>query len=160
MSEFQLIFVLILLSSILFTASAIECYQCESVYEEGCGYTFDSEEHFKVNCDYKAPPRYVQKSVENANATACMKRVYKEHSVTKYIRSCYYGDTNNTEVGCRMDPTMAEVHDVRCYVCDDEDYCNKAAPFNSHTNWWSIFGSFLMFVLTAKILNIQCVVLV
>lgn len=58
------------------TASAIECYNCESTYEEGCGFVFDSEEYFKVNCENKAPPRFIEQSVENANATACMKRIY------------------------------------------------------------------------------------
>ncbi|XP_061396633.1 uncharacterized protein LOC133332261 [Musca vetustissima] len=159
MPAIQVIICSILLASLFQAASAIECYQCESVYEEGCGYIFDSEEHFKVNCDYKAPPRYIRKLVENVNATACMKRIYKEHSVVKYIRSCYYGDVNDTSIGCRMDPSMADVQDVRCYVCDDDDYCN-AAPLKSHPNWWSIFGSLLMFILTAKILNIQCMVLV
>ncbi|XP_075153316.1 UPAR/Ly6 domain-containing protein bero [Haematobia irritans] len=156
MNQMHLIFTSVLISSLFISASAIECYSCESAYEQGCGYIFDSEEYFKVNCDRKAPPRYIQQSTENLNATACMKRVYKEHSVTKYIRSCYFGDVNDTDTGCRMDPSMIDIHDVQCYVCDEEDYCNAASRNHDAKTWWSTFLPMLIFILTAKILNMKC----
>ncbi|TMW48552.1 hypothetical protein DOY81_006384 [Sarcophaga bullata] len=68
-----------LILSFIMTASAIECYNCESVSEPNCGEDFSTEEYFKIDCDQVAPPRYLNHDLESFNATACMKKIYKEY---------------------------------------------------------------------------------
>ncbi|XP_013119461.1 uncharacterized protein LOC106096321 [Stomoxys calcitrans] len=153
MFKMHVIFSSVLISSLFISVSAIKCYNCESSHATECGYVFDSEEGFEVNCDRRPPPRYMLNSTDNLNATACIKKVYKEHSVTKYIRSCYYGDVNDTDTGCLMDPSLMDVQDVECFVCAD-DFCNTAA-WNGPQKGWSSLCTLLMFVLMAKILNMK-----
>ena len=64
-------------------ASAIECYNCESVSEPNCGEDFNMEEYFKIDCDQVAPPRYLNHDLESFNATACMKKIYKGEYIKK-----------------------------------------------------------------------------
>ena len=52
-----------------------------------------------------------------------------EYKVLKYVRSCYFGDVNDTKIGCRMDPSMMDYQDVQCFVCDNENFCNNALGF-------------------------------
>ncbi|XP_065357409.1 UPAR/Ly6 domain-containing protein bero [Calliphora vicina] len=142
-----------LLSSFIFTASAIQCYNCESVSEANCGEDFDIEEHFKIDCDQVAPPRYLSNDLEYLNATACMKKIYKEYKVLKYVRSCYFGDVNDTEIGCRMDPSMMDFQDVQCFVCENDNYCNNAWSTKAVDGRLVQYLTVLIFILMAKIFN-------
>lgn len=58
-------------------AYAIKCYACESVYEASCGDDFEVENHFKYDCAFIAPPRFLENDLLSVNATACLKRVFK-----------------------------------------------------------------------------------
>lgn len=58
-------------------AYAIRCYSCESVYEANCGENFRMEPHFKYDCAFIAPPRFLESELINKNATACLKRVFR-----------------------------------------------------------------------------------
>ncbi|KAI8125345.1 hypothetical protein CVS40_4386 [Lucilia cuprina] len=145
--------IITLLSTSIITASAIQCYNCESVSETNCGEDFNMEEYFKIDCDHVAPPRYLSNDLEYLNATACMKKIYKEYKVLKYVRSCYFGDVNDTEIGCRMDPSMMDFQDVQCFVCDNENFCNKAWNNKVVSNYLLKYLSIFICVIMAKILN-------
>ncbi|XP_064551344.1 UPAR/Ly6 domain-containing protein CG9338 [Drosophila montana] len=114
------------LLTLLATAYAIRCYSCESVYETSCGENFEIENHFKYDCAFIAPPRFLENELTNKNATACLKRVFRENGVNKFVRGCYFGEVNETEIGCKLDPTLIAVQNASCHVCDNENYCNGA----------------------------------
>ncbi|ALC40326.1 CG31675, partial [Drosophila busckii] len=109
------------------TADAIKCYACESVYEASCGENFHIENHFKFDCAHIAPPRFLDHELANKNATACLKRVFRENGVSKYVRGCYFGEVNETEIGCKLDPTLIGVKNSSCHVCSNENFCNTAS---------------------------------
>lgn len=52
--------------------------------------------------------------------------LHTENGVNKYVRGCYFGDINETDIGCKLDPTLTNVHNATCDVCDNENYCNGA----------------------------------
>ncbi|XP_017043675.1 uncharacterized protein LOC108089791 [Drosophila ficusphila] len=137
------------LISLLASAYAIQCYACESVYEDSCGEDFAVENHFKYDCAFIAPPRFLENDLLNVNATACLKRVFQENGVRKIVRGCYFGEVNATDVWCKMDPTLTAVQNASCHVCDDEDYCNGA---ESAVDKWRILASLLMFLLAHQLL--------
>ncbi|KAM7353511.1 UPAR/Ly6 domain-containing protein CG9338-like isoform 2-T2 [Cochliomyia hominivorax] len=83
------IFVVItsILSFVIMPASSIQCYSCESVSDTNCGENFSMEEHFKIDCDQVAPPRYLSHDFDYLNATACMKKIYKGKNINlTYMR--------------------------------------------------------------------------
>ncbi|EDW12756.1 hypothetical protein AWZ03_008733 [Drosophila navojoa] len=114
------------LLTLLATAYAIRCYSCESVYEANCGENFEIENHFKYDCAFIAPPRFLENELSNKNATACVKRVFRENGVKKVVRACYFGEVNETEIGCKLDPTLTSVQNASCHVCNNENFCNGA----------------------------------
>ncbi|EDW76412.2 uncharacterized protein Dwil_GK15445 [Drosophila willistoni] len=136
----------------LATAYAIKCYACESVYEAGCAENFEVENHFKYDCAFSAPPRFLENDLSSPNATACLKRVFKENGIWKYVRGCYFGDVNETDIWCRMDPTLTAVQNASCHVCNDENYCNGVSQEVGDS--WRIL-TFLMVVLTSYILRLS-----
>ncbi|EDW03263.1 uncharacterized protein LOC6561550 [Drosophila grimshawi] len=124
------------LLTLLATAYAIRCYSCESVYEAGCGENFEIENHFKYDCAFIAPPRFLDIELVNKNATACLKRVFRENGVQKFVRGCYFGEVNETDIGCKLDPTLIAVQNASCHVCDNENFCNGAVQMEG--NVWKL----------------------
>lgn len=49
-----------------------------------------------------------------------------ENGVSKYVRGCYFGEVNETDIGCKLDPTLIAVQNASCHVCNNENYCNGA----------------------------------
>ncbi|XP_017022452.1 UPAR/Ly6 domain-containing protein bero [Drosophila kikkawai] len=141
------------LISLLASAYGIRCYACESVYEASCGEDFEVENHFKYDCAFIAPPRFLENDLSSPNATACLKRVFRENGVRKIVRGCYFGEVNATDVGCRMDPTLTAVQNATCHVCDNENYCNAAdAVQRNPVDMWKIASSILLFLLATQLL--------
>nr|XP_016930252.1 uncharacterized protein LOC108009985 [Drosophila suzukii] len=137
------------LVALLDTAYAIKCFACESVYDASCAEDFEVENYFKFDCAFMAPPRFLESDLLTVNATACLKRIFKENGVRKIVRGCYFGDVNATDVGCKMDPTLTAVQNSSCYVCDNENYCNGA---EGPVDKWKIFGSLVLFLLAPQLL--------
>ncbi|KAH8262720.1 UPAR/Ly6 domain-containing protein CG9338 [Drosophila bipectinata] len=141
------------LISLSASAYAIKCYACESVYEESCGEDFEVETHFKYDCSFIAPPRFLESDLLSVNATACLKRVFKENGVRKIVRGCFFGEVNATDVGCKMDPTLTAVQNVSCHVCDNENFCNGAEAVIGWNGLdkWKLFSSLVLFLLAAQV---------
>ncbi|KAH8391927.1 hypothetical protein KR215_009610, partial [Drosophila sulfurigaster] len=116
-------------------AYAIRCYSCESVYEASCGENFRIENHFKYDCAFIAPPRFLENELSNKNATACLKRVFRENGVSKFVRGCYFGEVNETDIGCKLDPTLTAVQNASCHVCNNENFCNAAIQMATRETW-------------------------
>ncbi|XP_037960293.1 uncharacterized protein LOC119689526 [Teleopsis dalmanni] len=147
-----LLIFLLMIISLIQTVIGINCYSCESVYEsESCGENFEPENYFKMDCSRVSPPRYMELELESRNSTACMKRVYKEHGVQKTVRSCFFGDVNDTAMGCRLDPMLTSVEEISCHVCDNENYCNRAKELHQHPA--ILAATLASFIFFAKILN-------
>ncbi|XP_054743350.1 uncharacterized protein LOC129247985 [Anastrepha obliqua] len=138
----------LLLLSLATNAWAIQCYSCESIYNENCGADFDLDDDFKWDCSRVAPPRYLESDLDVRNATACMKREYKVKDLLRIERSCFFGDVNDTVSGCQLDPTLEEAEPLSCHVCDNEDFCNHSNQLKAWPQYLAVVG----FVLTAKLL--------
>lgn len=121
--------------------------------DTNCGEDFEVEEHFKIDCDQVAPARYMANDLESLNATACMKKIYKENKTFKYVRTCYFGEVNETEIGCRMDPSAMDLTDVQCFVCNDANFCNTAHSNIVIGDNLAKFFTLFIFVVMAKLLN-------
>ncbi|XP_017490167.1 PREDICTED: uncharacterized protein LOC108378379 [Rhagoletis zephyria] len=137
-----------LLLSLAVNALAIQCYSCESVYNTNCGDDFDMEDDFKWDCSHVAPPRYLENDLDIRNATACMKRAYKVSGMQRIERSCFFGDVNDTVIGCQLDPTLDEAEAISCHICDNEDFCNHSNQPQAWPQYLVVIG----FALTAKLL--------
>lgn len=61
--------------------------------------------------------------------------LHTENGVNKYVRGCYFGDINETDIGCKLDPTLTNVHNATCDVCHNEHYCNGA---KEKQNLWKL----------------------
>ncbi|XP_061396595.1 uncharacterized protein LOC133332227 [Musca vetustissima] len=110
--------------------SAIHCYQCASLGNKKCGEPFEAEDNMKYDCNKAAIPIYLQTYLPlgTFNATGCMTQTVEAPlgGGTHIIRSCYFGDTINTDNGCKLDPKSADSLDS-CYVCT-KDWCNGSSP--------------------------------
>ncbi|XP_022231644.1 uncharacterized protein LOC111080372 [Drosophila obscura] len=149
MRQYLLLFGALL--SLLASAYAIKCYACESVYEASCGENFEVENHFKYDCGFIAPPRFLENDLLSVNATACLKRVFKENGVLKIVRGCYFGDVNATDMWCKMDPTLTAVNNASCHVCDNLNYCNAAEAIGvNQVETWKLI-SLIVFLLAPQI---------
>ncbi|XP_030383174.1 uncharacterized protein LOC115630670 [Scaptodrosophila lebanonensis] len=137
----------------LSSAYAIKCFACESVYESSCGENFEMENHFKYDCAFIAPPRFLENELSMPNATACVKRVFKEHGVQKFVRGCYFGDVNETDIGCRLDPSLVAVQDASCHVCYNENYCNGGESRTHEGIEWKMLSLFV-FILASRVLKL------
>ncbi|XP_034472862.1 uncharacterized protein LOC117780435 [Drosophila innubila] len=140
------------LVTLLATAYAIKCYSCESVYEANCGENFRTENYFKYDCDFTAPPRFLENELSKKNATACLKRVFRENGVIKFVRGCYFGEVNETDIGCKLDPTLTAVQNASCHVCDNENYCNGADQLTTRAWKLPAFGICIV-IAAAQLLN-------
>lgn len=135
--------------SLAVNAWAIECYSCESIYHSSCGDDFDMENHFKLDCSHVPPPRYLGYDLDERNATGCMKRTYKVGDLLRIERNCFFGDMNDTDRGCQLDPTVEQADPISCDVCDTEDFCNHSSQLKA----WPQYLAIALFAFTAKLLH-------
>ncbi|XP_059221405.1 uncharacterized protein LOC106096310 [Stomoxys calcitrans] len=117
----------ILATLLIDVAWAIECYQCESAQNSKCGSRFEPDESMKIECT--SAPRYLKPYLEShsKDATGCMKQIMESKlGGIHTVRSCYYGDLANKNIGCQIDPTNVFMTLDSCYVCD-KDWCNASS---------------------------------
>uniref|UniRef100_A0A1B0AUN4 Uncharacterized protein n=1 Tax=Glossina palpalis gambiensis TaxID=67801 RepID=A0A1B0AUN4_9MUSC len=153
-NKMHILLMVLAIISLVATVSAIKCYSCESVYEINCGEDFEAELYFKLDCDHIAPPRYLQIDKEFHNATACVKKLYTERGIQKIMRHCFFGNINDTEAGCRTDPSLMSVQELGCYVCDDDNYCNKANNRYDFKNNWQKYFTLIFALILGKFINL------
>uniref|UniRef100_A0A0K8VB58 Uncharacterized protein n=1 Tax=Bactrocera latifrons TaxID=174628 RepID=A0A0K8VB58_BACLA len=145
----RLFCLVILLLSLVVNAWAIQCYSCESVYHSNCGDDFDEENHFKLDCSHVPPPRFLGDDSDLRNATGCMKRSFKVGDLLRIERSCFFGDMDDTDSGCQLDPATEQAEPVSCNVCDTEDFCNHSHQLKA----WPQYLAIVSFAFTSKFLN-------
>lgn len=64
---------------LLFAASAIHCYQCESSQTPNCAENLEADESMKVDCNRILAPSYTTTLLgHSSNATGCMKRTMQK----------------------------------------------------------------------------------
>ncbi|XP_064551403.1 UPAR/Ly6 domain-containing protein bero-like [Drosophila montana] len=135
-----------ILAALACTGYAIKCYQCESVSSPKCGEKFEADDSLLLDCARIAPPRFLQTFLPVRNATGCMKKTIDGvPGHPQVVRSCYFGDISNTQVGCQGDPSMPFLKQLSCEVCN-KDECNGSASLAP------IAGAILLFFGVARLL--------
>ncbi|KAH8248699.1 hypothetical protein KR032_002319 [Drosophila birchii] len=145
-SSVKLFLGLTVLATLACTGYAIKCYQCDSLTNPKCGEKFEKESSFLLDCSKIAPPRFLQNFFPVRNATGCLKKVLD--TVPKHpqiIRSCFFGDVSNTQVGCQDDPSLSIAKQLGCDVCT-KDECNGSASLAP------VAGAILLFFGVARLL--------
>ncbi|XP_075153318.1 UPAR/Ly6 domain-containing protein CG9338-like [Haematobia irritans] len=127
MSSQKLTTICIVLATFLIDiAFAVQCYQCESQQNSKCGLNFVPDDSMKIECT--SAPRYLKPYLEghSKEATGCMKQTMESKlGGVHTVRSCYYGDLANTEIGCQIDPNNVLMKLETCHVCSG-DWCNSS----------------------------------
>ncbi|KAH8419365.1 hypothetical protein KR222_008286 [Zaprionus bogoriensis] len=110
--------------SLACSAYAIKCYQCESLTTPKCGLKFEADSNMLIDCAKIGPPRFLQEIFVSRNASGCMKRTLESVAGhPQIVRSCFFGDINNIQSGCKSDPSLPFVKQLGCDVCI-KDECN------------------------------------
>ncbi|XP_034472864.1 uncharacterized protein LOC117780437 [Drosophila innubila] len=137
--------VLTILAALACTGYAIHCYQCESLSNPKCGEKFEADSSFLLDCSRVAPPRFIL-NIVGRNATGCMKKTIDGiPGHPQILRSCFFGDVRNTQSGCENDPTMPNIKQLSCDVCN-KDGCNGSASLAP------IAGAIVLFFGVARLL--------
>ncbi|KAH8328010.1 hypothetical protein KR067_003021 [Drosophila pandora] len=145
-SSVKLFLGLTILATLACTGYAIKCYQCDSITTPACGEKFEADEKLLFDCSRIAPPRFLQSFFPVRNATGCMRKVIETGiGKNQVVRSCYFGDISNTQLGCQADPSLPFAKQLSCEACP-KDECNGSASMAP------IAGAILLFFGVARIL--------
>ncbi|XP_067625922.1 UPAR/Ly6 domain-containing protein bero-like [Eurosta solidaginis] len=112
---------------------SIMCYDCESHTDPRCNQYFEPEGIKQTLCDDADMPAHLQKYERRIKATGCLTKAYKGIDGFRFYvrRSCYFGDTENTDETCEApDPYIPWVDLLSCHVCTD-DLCNGGDSFSA-----------------------------
>ncbi|KAM8716777.1 hypothetical protein ACLKA7_003620 [Drosophila subpalustris] len=132
--------------SLACSAYAIKCYKCDSLSTPKCGLKFESDDSFLVDCSRMGTPSYLQNFFPVRNATGCVKKTLESVvGQPQIMRSCYFGDINNIQLGCQADPALSFVRQLGCDVCT-KDECNGSASLAP------LAGAILLFLGLARLL--------
>ncbi|XP_055375726.1 uncharacterized protein LOC129608310 isoform X3 [Condylostylus longicornis] len=105
------------------------CYHCDSTADKNCGEDFEKSSLYAIDCSIYQMPRHLIHifGTSTRNATGCLKTITTINDEISVTRSCYYGDTNDTNRGCVPDPieSFSKGFD-KCDVCL-ESLCNSSS---------------------------------
>ncbi|EDW89988.1 uncharacterized protein LOC6529271 [Drosophila yakuba] len=144
-SSAKLILALTVLATVACTGYAIKCYQCDSLSKSECGKDIKSDSSLVLDCTKMAPPRFLQSFFPVRNATGCMKQTIDIPGNPQIVRSCYFGNIDDTKVGCQTDPSLTINKLLSCEVCT-KDECNGSSSLAP------IAGVILLFFGLARLL--------
>ncbi|XP_039501234.1 uncharacterized protein LOC120457803 [Drosophila santomea] len=144
-SSAKLILALTVLATVACTGYAIKCYQCDSLSQSKCGKDIKSDSSLVLDCTKMAPPRFLQSFFPVRNATGCMKQTIDIPGNPQIVRSCYFGNIDDTKVGCQTDPSLTINKLLSCEVCT-KDECNGSSSLAP------IAGVILLFLGLARLL--------
>ncbi|XP_075150618.1 UPAR/Ly6 domain-containing protein CG9338-like [Haematobia irritans] len=149
MTNFKFLLAFAIIATLAIKAFAIHCYQCGSLGNKHCGEPFMAEDDMKVDCDKEVAPSYIpyKKIGTSFNATGCMIQILESPigESNQILRSCYFGEMDNTSNGCILDPKRTGLKLGNCIVCTS-DYCNLSPSMAPHVAIMTIvfISSFLL----------------
>ncbi|XP_013119458.2 uncharacterized protein LOC106096319 [Stomoxys calcitrans] len=140
--------VVAIIASLTYSASAVHCYQCNSLDNPKCGEHFEDAQYMRIDCSRIPAPFFTTTLLgRNTNATGCVKKTLQEPAGRTYIlRNCFYGDVSNSKNGCDLDSQNFGVQQLACDACSG-DLCN------SSTSMAPVAMAILMFFALARVFS-------
>ncbi|XP_002132797.2 uncharacterized protein [Drosophila pseudoobscura] len=118
-----------LLVTLVSTALAITCFECDSVNEPGCGESFSGDDIAKTDCNAVEVLGDMRSYNPQGVEPTCLTKYYEGMpGSSRFVRrSCFFGDSSPAGFSCdeSPDPLVPYQSFLGCTLCNS-DLCNAA----------------------------------
>ncbi|BFF95735.1 uncharacterized protein DMAD_13077 [Drosophila madeirensis] len=119
-----------LLVTLVSTALAITCFECDSVNDAGCGEIFSGDDIAKTDCKAVEVLGNMRSYYPQSGEPTCLTKYYEgAPGSSRFVRrSCFFGDSSPADFSCdeSPDPLVPDQSFLGCTLCSS-DLCNAAS---------------------------------